>query len=165
MITSEQIEMLKFFIVQSNDANDLGKRLIFFLIDVSKGLTEPVSVSFFQDKDGYTEEEINEVANAIHDMRSSNGTTHIAELMYLMGTALRFSVHYGCYDDNGDFNTEGIFPGLKEMAPGHEKDRDDIPISYTVWLAKDFYDHSEQVRRLVTLSKEDLTKIELTKPE
>ena len=161
MITLEQIAMLKFFIFQSNDANDLAKRLLFFLIDESKGLTEPVSVGFVQDQDGYTGEEIQEVAYALHDMRSSNCTTRLGELMRLMGTNLRFSVHYGHYNKRGEFHTGGMFPGVKKLLQRHENDRNDEPINYTFWLTEELYGHSGPGNFLTTPNKRDLMKIDL----
>lgn len=164
MVTAEQIAALKYLIAMSKDGTDTVRRILFFLINASNGLTEQVSVSFIQDKDGYTHGEINKAAHALGAMESSNGATHLDEMMRLMGTPLNFSVHYGHYDETGKFDTEGMFPGLKTLAPGHENDRDGMPLRYTYWLAEGMYGHSGQWRPLVTPSREELMAIDLTKP-
>lgn len=164
MITPEQIAALKYLVANSKDGNDTVKRILFFLINESNGLTENVSVSFFQDRDGYTSDEINDAARLLGVMESSNCSTYLDEIMTLMGTELRFNTHYGHYDKTGKFDTEGMFPGWKDLAPGHENDRDDIPLRYTFWLAEEQYGQSGQGRPLVTPSRQELMAIDLTKP-
>ncbi|HEY4475690.1 MAG TPA: hypothetical protein VJB92_03140 [Candidatus Paceibacterota bacterium] len=98
-------------------------------------------------------------------MISCNCSTHLNEMMKLMGVKLLFSNHYGHYDETGEFNTVGMFPGWGDRAPaGHENDRYDMPIRYTFWLAEKHYGHSGQGRPLATPSRQELTAIDITKP-
>ncbi|MFA6474562.1 MAG: hypothetical protein WCV85_06885, partial [Patescibacteria group bacterium] len=77
---------------------------------------------------GYTGEEIDAAARALGALVSANRTTHLNAIMSLVGAGLCFSAHYGNYSEDGEFDTEGMFPGYRELAPGHENDRADMPL-------------------------------------
>ncbi len=166
MATAQQVAALKYLIAVARDGNDLVKRILFFLLDSSDGLTEAVSVAFFEGKKGYTKEEISDAAQALAAMQSCNCSTHLDQLMHLVGEKpLFFSVHYGHYNRAGDFTSEGMFPGeIKERAPGHEHDRDNMPLRYTFWIAEKMYGHSGQGHPLLTPSRRKLAAINLKKP-
>ncbi|MEK7570196.1 MAG: hypothetical protein AAB515_02040 [Patescibacteria group bacterium] len=161
----QTILTLKYLISKSKDGDDIAKRILFFLIDNSNGLTEQVSMTLTQDHDGYTKDEIHTAAHKLDYMRSSNGTTHLSEIMLIMGAELGFSTHYGHYNEMGKLDTEGMFPGCGELAPGHENDREDMPLRYTFWLAEKDYGHSGQGRSLVTPPKQELMKIDMSNSE
>jgi hypothetical protein len=107
--TPKQIAALKYLITESKDGRDLTKRILFFLIDASKGMTRNVSVGLSQDREGYTAKEINEAGHGMSSLQSCNCSTHLDELTTLMGCRLGFSLHYGAYDEKGHFSTYGQF--------------------------------------------------------
>lgn len=160
MVTPKQIAALKYLIAKSRDGSEMAKRVIFLLIDQSQGLAEEVSVTFTQDKDGYTQEEISNVAHAVGALSSSNGSTYMDELMKLMGAKLTFSLHYGHYDESGKYSTEGQFGERPQNAPGHENDRK-MPVRYTFWLSMNDYGHDGHVRPVTPPTREELMAIEL----
>src|SRR3989344_7938377 len=145
MFTDKQIKALKYLMFKSRDGNDLVKRILVFLINSSKELTEQVSVSLMEDREGYSRDEVGEVGHGLHDMISSNGSTHLNELMTAVGTELHFSSHFGHYNERAIFETAGQFSG-------------GYPMRYTFWLAKRSYGHSGVVTGL-TASREILDKI------
>jgi len=153
--TPKQIAALKYLITESKDGRDLTKRILFFLIDASKGMTRNVSVGLSQDREGYTAKEINEAGHGMSSLQSCNCSTHLDELTTLMGCRLGFSLHYGAYDEKGHFSTYGQF--------AHQDGGFDAPMRYTFWLTEEDYGHCGSVRRLVT-SREELEAIKLWKP-
>src|ERR1700730_10830628 len=107
--TPKQIAALKYLIAESKNGTDLTKRILFFLIDASKGMTRNVSVGLSQDREGYTAKEIHEAGHGMSSLESCNCTTHLNELTTLMGCRRGFSMHYGAYDAEGHFSTYGQF--------------------------------------------------------
>lgn len=165
MVTPEQIAALKYLITKARDGNETIRLILFFLIDASNGLTEEVSITLTHEKDGYLSAEIKDAAVSLDMMEGESHTTHLYELMKLMGAELCFSASYGHYDEMERFNTEGAFSGYKHLAPGHEHDRDDLPFRITFWLAKKKYGFSEHGKTLMTPSRSVMRAIDLTKPE
>lgn len=162
MATARQISALKYLIANSKDSKDILKQLLFYLIDGSNGLTEEVSLTLTEGQYGYTKESVNTAAYGLGNMTSCGGSTHLDAMMKLAGVELNFSVHYGHYEA-GKLNTEGMFPGYGDLAPGHENDRENMPLRYTFWLARGSYGHTGQGKPLVTPSLEELSAIDLKK--
>ncbi len=140
MVTQKQkIAALKYLISRSKDENrafEIGKRVLFFLLDSSQGLTQPVSVTLTEKENGYEPKSVDDAAHSLGAMLGSSGTTHLDEIMHLSGSGLYFSFIYGHYDENGKFSSEGIFGEKPTNAPGHENDQGGLPVRYTFWLAE-----------------------------
>lgn len=162
MVTEKQFTALKYLICVSEDGNDLMKRILVFLIDQSEGLTKEVCLTLQDGREGYSGEEIHKAA--INGMFSSNGNTHLNELMILMGSELDFSLHFGDFDPTreGDpFNTDGQFPGFpKESVAGGDEGlvRKDMPTRYTFWLSRGSYSRDASP---VVATRKKLEKIKL----
>lgn len=142
MVTKKQISALKYMIFISKNGNELSKRVLAFLIDQSEGLTREVCLTLVADREGYTADEIREVAHGVHAMQSANCTTHLHALLSAMGSELTFSVHYGDFDPtrSGDpFNSDGQFFGAGRAVSRPGLAREDMPLRYTFWLSKEHY--------------------------
>jgi hypothetical protein len=161
----QRIETLKYLIAKSKDGDEIVKRILFFLIDNSYGLTEEVSMTLTQDQLGYAGQEIDTAARALGKMMSVKNSTHVNEIMSLVGAGLRFSTHYGNYSEDGEFDTEGMFPGYRELAPGHENDRADMPLRYTFWLAREYYGRGGPGKQLTPPTREVLMAINVAPPK
>lgn len=165
MVTSKQIAALKYLVFVAKNGSKLSKQVLAFLIDQSEGLTKEVCLTLVADRDGYTADEINVAGHGVGGMESCNFTTHLHELLVLMGSKLNFSLHYGDFDPTraGDpFNSDGQFFGCavhQVSRPGLI--RKGMPLRYTFWLSKQ--DYSRQAK-LVVATREKLEQIDLTKP-
>lgn len=145
MFTSNQIAALTYIIFNAKDGTELSKRVLTFLVELSGFLTKEVCLSLVAGREGYTAGEIRAAGHGVHDMESSQGTTHLNQILDAMGSKLKFSVHYGYFDParNGD------------ALVWQESD------SCTFWLSKETY--SRQATLIVATRKE-LGKINLMKP-
>jgi len=165
MVTSKQIAALKYMIFKANNGTELSKRVLGFLIDQSEELTKEVCLTLTQDREGYAADEISAAAIGIGVMKSSHCTTHLHELLDIMGSDLNFSVHYGDFDptrNDDPFNSDGQFAGWSEShvnRPGLV--RKGMPFRYTFWLSTQ--DYSRQAT-LVVATREELEQIDLKKP-
>lgn len=165
MFKSKQIVALKYMIFRSKDGNELSKQVLALLVDSSERLTKDVCLSLVADREGYTIDEISTVVSGVGEMQNSYGTTHINEILDVMGSKLKFSYHYGDFDPSrtdDSFNCDGQFAGHSESKvsrPGLV--REGMPLRYTFWLSKD--DYSRQAT-LVVATREDLEQINLKKP-
>lgn len=149
MFTPKQIAALKYLIFNSQDGTKLSKQVLASLIDSSEGLTKDVCLSLVTDREGYNSEEVLEAANGIHDMQSSNGTTHLHGIISAMGSELDFAFYYGDFDSTrtGD--------------PFNNDNDDAQPVRYTFWLSRK--DNLRQAE-LVIVNREKLESINLKKP-
>ncbi len=139
-MNQKQIEALKYLIIKSKDANNLMKRALFFLIEKSDGLTKEVSMTLWENET-FSRSAVD--AAAKNYMRSNTGgTTHLNELMTLMGSDLCFTWAYGHYT-NGKFDT-----GSRAQ------------LRYTFWLAKEMHGDGEMGEHF-TPSPEELNGIKL----
>jgi hypothetical protein len=162
MVTEKQVAALKYLIAASKYGNDTAKSIFFFLLDKSERLSKQVYVTFTQGLEGYTGGEIDKAARSISGMHSCNCTTHIDQIMIAMGTAHRFSVHYGHFDHDGKYDTSGMFPGLpQDMVSDPKLTVLDAPCRYTFWLAPGSY--SKSAERLTT-TRQELETIDLSRP-
>lgn len=165
MTTQNQIAALKYLIFAAKDGTHLSKRILSFLIDESEALTKEVCLSLVANREGYTGEEISAAADGVFRMSNSNCSTHLGEIVCVMGVNLKFSAHYGDFDPSrGDcrLNCDGIAAGRtiqQVYDPGLT--REGMPIRYTFWLSKNHY--SEQAT-LVVATLEKLNQIDLAKP-
>ncbi len=149
MLTQSQLDALKYLILVSKDGEVLAKKILLHLIAHSERLTKEVCLTVIEGREGFTSEEIEKAAYGVHDMQSSNGTTHLSEVMVAMGASMLFNLHSGDFDPDrqGDpFNHE------------FEKDRRK---RYTFWLDRTFY--SREATYIPT-SKVDLQKVDVRKP-
>ncbi len=166
-MTRKQIAALKYLICEYNKKNkrELAQKVLWFLITQSRALTRSVCLTLTEEVGGFTAKEVHEVAFGIDNMLSSNGVTHLHELLDLMGSRLNFSLHYGDFNPTrtGDpFSTAGQFAG-------HSVDKVRLPeqtehghrLRYTFWLAKE---HCSRRATLVVVTKEKLGTINLNKP-
>lgn len=162
MITAKQITALKYMIFNAKNGTELSKRVLAFLIDSSEELTKEVCLSLVADREGYTADEISAAGHGVGAMESCNCTTHLCELLDVMGSELSFSVHYGDFDParaNDPFSQAGQFAGWHQADP--ESRREGMPLRYTFWLSKKNY--SRQAT-LVVATREELEQINLEKP-
>lgn len=140
MFTPKQISALRYLIFIAKDGTELSKRVLAFLIESSEGLTKDVCVSLVADREGYTADEIVNAGYGFDNMNSCNSTTHLNQILHVMGSELTSSVHYGDFNPapTGDpFNCDGIFAGYDRSSvirPGLANVG--MPLRYTFWLAK-----------------------------
>jgi hypothetical protein len=166
MITAnKQIAALKYLIFKSKDGNELSKRVLAFLIDSSEGLTKDVCLSLVAGREGYGAEEIHGAADGAYNMQSCDGTTHLDQVFYVMGSELGFSYCYGDFDStraDDPFNNDGQFAGVPLSTvsrPGLAAEG--MPVRFTFWLSKGNYSRDAE---LVVATREDLESINLKKP-
>ena len=162
MSTKKQLAALKYLITKSKHGNDAGKRLYWYLIDRSAGLTKEVCVTLTEGKEGYSTKEIQELARSLDGMTSSNGTTHLDAIMNAIGSNFSFNFHYGHFDRNGKFDTSGMFAGASVgLVLDPKLARLNVPLSYTFWLAPGFYSGSA---KRIKVTRQKLETIDLSKP-
>ena len=166
MVTSKQIAALRFMIFNAKDGTELSKRILAFLIGQSNELTKEVCLTLVANREGYTADQISKAAYGVGNMRSGGGTTHLDEILDVMGSEFGFSVHYGDFDPTrtGDpFNCDGQFAALRNLAssvsdPGTL--REGMPLRCTFWFSKQNYSREAA---LVIATREELEQIDLTR--
>lgn len=144
-MTTQQIEALKYLIIKAKDGNDLLKKIFFVLLAKSEGLTKEVFLTLEEGPDISRETIIDTSRNLI---RSSGGTTHLDELMALMGSELHFSLHFGHYVD-GKPNKDGssmryTFLLSKQMQAGGEQLFVSLDELNAIELTSSLYEHAAQ---------------------
>ncbi len=165
MFTPKQISALRYMIFNAKNGTELSKRVLAFLIESSGEITKEVCLSLVADREGYTADEISAAGHGVGSMKSSNGTTHLGQILHVMGSDLRFSFHYGDFDptrNDDPFNSDGMFAGCENSQvsrPGLS--REGMPMRYTFWLSKQ--DYSPQAT-LIVATREELERIDLKKP-
>jgi hypothetical protein len=152
MVTDRQIAALKFLIAKSQDGNDLVRRILTFLINASNGMTEEVSTCLTAGSEGYSVDEVAAAGMTHSAMTSANCSTHLDQMMILMGLDFFFSCHYGHYRHDGMFDPTGQ-TGSSPTSP----------MRYTFWLARGHYGKSGQGKHVVA-SRAKLEAINLSKP-
>ncbi len=166
MLTSKQIAALKYVIFRAEkpvNGGSLAKRIIAFLIDKSEGLTKDVYLTLWQDRDGFTADEIDQAAHFMGRLQSCNCTTHLDQLLHLAGTDLHFSLHYGNIDlkvEHG-FDSLGIFAGVPAGLTGEKTHPLNAQTRYTFWLSKEKY---SRTATQVQVTQQELGMIDLRKP-
>jgi hypothetical protein len=154
----KRIAGLKYLIRVSQDGNEFLKKLMFFLIEKSELLTKAVYITFHPSEE-FDGKDIHRQACAESSFHSSNRPTHLNELMALLGTDFRFSVHYGHYQD-GRFDTVGMFAGF----PGrHEFDPKNMPTRYTFWLGPQYYGHGPIPPEEIKASRAEVEAVDITR--
>lgn len=138
---AKQIEALKYLIIKSKDADDLAKRILFFLIDKSEGLTKEVSMTVWEG-DAFSRNTVNKAAENCNSLKSCSRETHLGELLALIGSEMHFSYHRGHYVD-----------GRLDIG-------DQQKMRYTFWLAKEMHGHGGMGEH-ITFSPEELSGLEL----
>jgi len=139
MITDRQLLALKELIQGSKEGSQTLKKLLLFMIRNSQRLTEPVHLSLWQDREGYSARDIRSIVRQLSIMLNDPGSTHLNQLMALIGTHLIFSSHTGVYGENGE-------PGLLTSSK--------LPVRYTFWLATEPHGQSGPGRALVATRQE-----------
>jgi len=144
-ITDDQMRALEEFVRCSPDANEFGKKAVLYVLRKSENLTKPVCLTLpdgAEGRDWVDGCEADQMQNAVHDMRSANGHTHIDLLFYAMGTDFSLSHHGGGYVNNV-FSCE-IFGRTIWFSPycyddNAEKLKTTIDEIDAIDLSKDFY--------------------------
>lgn len=154
MPSQDQINALKYFIALSPDGSKEAKRTLLFLLDASDGLTREVCVCIVDGESGFN---TNYVASLTNYMHSSGGSTHLGELMRLMGTEWGFNYHYGDFDPirkEDSFNTAGQF---------EDPAKSGYPLRYTFWLTDctDMENWYSRNATLVPVTREELDAIDI----
>lgn len=162
MFTTRQIAALKYIIFNLNNETELPKRVLAFLIESSDGFTKEVCLSLVDGREGY---DAGQITAAAHGVDNINITNYLCQILDVMGSEFKFSVHYGDFDPSrvdGPLNTDGMFPGLKKSQVSRKGlVRKDMPLRYTFWLSLTPY--SPQAK-LVVATMEKLNQIDLTRP-
>ena len=165
MFTPKQIAALRYMIFKAKDGTELSKRVLAFLIESSEGLTKDVCLSLVADREGYTRDEIRDAGQGVGGMASSNGTTHLDQILNVLGSELVFSVHYGDFDPtrlDDPFNSDGQFAGWHfSQVSDAGLIREGMPLRYTFWLSKESF--SLQATLVVT-TRAALEQINLERP-
>lgn len=165
MFTPKQIAALRYLIFRSKIENVAIKRILSCLIDNSDKLTKGVCLTLIEDREGYNANEIEAIIRDLSAMESATGTTHINEILYAMGSNLKFSTHYGDFDPTrvGDpFNNDGQFTGFdRTQVSRDDLIRQGMPLRYTIWFAKENYSPHAA---LVTINREQMEQIDIKKP-
>ena len=102
MITEKQIAALKHLILHSKDADELTKKICFFLIEKSELLSRNVLVELLESK-AQPKQSLKQVSYGIYNMDSSDGQTHLSEILFAMGTQFRFEFSTAQYPDNKQY--------------------------------------------------------------
>jgi len=131
-LSDDQINALKYLIFMSKDAGPETKKICFALIDASERFKKPV----------YFTGNTKDAQFGVHDMVSSNGTTHLSEILKTVGLKFRFSHHDGFFVSGGNFFQSRFRKGEKH--------------THTIWLSETCYD-----RFASEIKKEDVEKVEL----
>ncbi len=139
MLTKKQLIALQYVIAAAPDGNKFAKQLHFFLLAQSAGLTKEVCITL-QEGDEWPKAELRKEAHGIDSMWSSTASTHLPEIMAAMGTRFIYSLHYGHYGENGEFDTKGQLAECK------------APLRYTFWLAHECY--ADAATKLTATRKE-----------
>lgn len=165
MFTEKQIAALKYLIYKAEVRDPRVKQIFGLLIDESKGLTEEVCLTLTEGADGYSAEEIDEIAHSQSQLVSANGTALISEVLQAMGSDFQISVHYGNFDPNRKkrpLDTSGMFSGYdRSQVDDPDLLKEGMPMRYTFWVAKGFYSRSA---RLVKATREMIENVDLNRP-
>lgn len=153
MFTPEQRAALRYIIFKARNGNELTKRIMTHLLNESRGLTREVCLTLVADREGYSGEDIQQAASGMHSMNSTNGSTHMNELMIAMGSDMRFDYHYGDYDpsrEGNPFSTAGMFPGwpIEKVAGAVEEPdlvEEGFPMRFTFWLSRKDYSSTAEL--------------------
>ena len=156
MFAAEQVAALKYLIFNAKDVDELAKRVLAFLIDHSEGLQTEVCLTLTDSKEGYGADEIQGAADSCSAMQSSCETTHLNELMTLMGCDLSFCLHYGDFDPQRTpdaFCADGQFEGARlDQVTDPGAIRTGLQLRYTFWLCRK--DYSRQAKFLPVIRQQ-----------
>jgi|GEM_PF-4522606 len=149
MLSQQQIDGIRFLILQTDLADDLTKKILCVLLDESKNLTLGKYISL-RESDGWSIKEIQLVMDSISRMCSFNCSFHLQQLMIVSGSIPKFSRLLGVYYDENAILEDGQRSFVKST---NEK-------SITLWLCKEEYGHGEICTRVndykVKIQNEDL---------
>ena len=157
MLTPTQIAAVKYIVARARQDSPYSKRLFWFMLDQSEGLTKGVRVTLEEGAQGFTGDEIRGIAHPFDGMQSCHGGTHLNELLAATGSDFRFLLHYGNCSAGGKFDTRGAVP----RATGPYGDE---PLRYTFWLAPAIYSAATEVSEQIPCSRDRLDSINLEKP-
>jgi len=116
-MTRNQIKYFGYLISKSQIGDENSKKVMLWLLSRSDRLSKSVCLCLAEAELG---ELPNSVLITVHNMKSANDGFHINEIMKVMNTKFRFSVHAGCYE--GDVNPTKHKSGI------------------TIWLSEIMYD-------------------------
>jgi len=135
-MTTKQVEILKYFLIKSQDGSDFIKKILFALLDASENDTKEVHLTL----DKNTMESVvsgNKFYSPMQSLFSCKEETHLHQLCALAGSKKVFSFHAGGY--RKDFSFDG------ELG------------TYTVWFAESRfgrkYDAFNEISLTLTLDQ------------
>ena len=121
LITDKQRRALELVVARSVDATELGKKAVIWLLRQSHDVSRNVVATFS------AQQGAKQIADSVHDMLSSGGSTHLGERIALMGVRFWISSH------------GGSFPITDEL-------RSKIEGVYTIWVSsRSRYDHDAEI--------------------
>lgn len=97
---------LRYLVLVAKEMDDLTKRLFYFLLDRSKGLTEDVCVVLEEDKNGFTATDQRAIFHAWDCMNSSGCRIHMPAVMKAAGSIMYPSCHSGNLIKGGVFGSK-----------------------------------------------------------
>lgn len=145
-ISDKQVAALKYLIYKSRYGSMFLKQILFLLINGSANLTKDVYFTFGQGSE-YRNEEVSGHAQTMLGMLVSNQTTLLNDLLTLAGRNYKFSIDYGCYDNQGKFSD------LVAAKP---------TIVYTIWLSREYHGKNCQPTK-IEASREEIESIQIFK--
>ncbi len=162
MITARQVAALKYLIAASRHGTDAAKQLIWFLIENSAHLSKEVCVTLTEGKEGYSEDEIRALAMSLNQITRTSGTTHLNEILKVMGVEMSFSLHFGHFGADGEVDSSGIFPGVPpEKVSDPKLTNLNMPCRYTFWLA---FSHFARSAECVPVTRKQIETFDLSRP-
>jgi len=150
VLTQKQVSALKYLVTQAKgprESLELAKKILWFLLEESKGGTKEVCVVLFEDVHG-TRDEVAQAAYRVGGFHSANMDVHLDQICIAANTEFRFSLHYGEQSSEG-FDSSDQF--------GEEE----VPLRYTFWFAKGNY---SKVAKVIEVTRAELDAIDLSRP-
>lgn len=162
MYTDNQIEALKYLILKSQEANELAKRIMFWLIEKSEGLTKDVCICLNEADGEFSADEIQLAARSFDHASSSNSRSHLGAVFRAMNSEFSFHMHYGDFDptraEGERLNTDGIFAGHRNVLRAGDA-KEGMPMRYSFSLARFYHQNDAD---LIPTSRKQLEAIDLS---
>ncbi len=145
-LSDNQFDGIKYFIILSKpEVGKLIRKIILYMMDNSKNLTEPVCLTI-RESEQLSANEIENLSREFSSFLALGAGTMLNEIIKLTGSNFKFSRHFGFLDEKG-LNIKNQF----STKAGDGK------TVYTFWLSLNDYD--QKATNLVF----DLEKIKATK--
>ncbi len=89
----KRLGVVKYLIAKSKDSNDLTKKICLFLLDKSDLLSKTLRLKIVPDEK-LSQDAVKAISYGMHNMLSSNDSTHLSEILELYDTPYRFFFNY-----------------------------------------------------------------------